>query len=376
MSAPVREKVIVALSGGVDSAVAALCLLAANHPVEALHMTNWEDGDANCTAAEDLAQARLVASELGITLHHVRFEREYRERVFRDFLEQYASGRTPNPDIGCNRHIKFGVMLEHVRRLGATWLATGHYARVVHGSSPRLLKAADRNKDQTYFLHRVAGSALAHVLFPLGGLTKAEVRRMATDHGLPNHARRDSTGICFIGKRPFQSFLGSHLDAPPGPVLSLDGTILGEHQGLPGYTLGQRQGIGLGGRRGGQEAPWYVAAKDPERNALIVVQGHDHPALFSTGVIAGEVHWISGCPPGLAAGSELHCEARIRHRQPLVPCTASLGSSGLRVQFDQPQRAATPGQSVVLYAGEQCLGGGEIDRCLPLARLQGLRATA
>ena len=353
---------IVALSGGVDSAVAALLLLRAGYRVEALHMTNWEEADAWCTAGDDHAAARQGAEQLGIRLHHVRFEREYRDRVFADFLAQYRIGRTPNPDIGCNRHIKFGALLTHARRLGADWLATGHYARVQHVPEPALLRALDENKDQTYFLHAVETEALRHVLFPLGGLHKHEVRRLAAEAGLVNHARPDSTGICFIGERPFREFLGRWVDAEPGPILSAAGQQLGEHTGLPYYTLGQRQGLNIGGQAGAAEAPWYVAAKDPARNALVVVQDPDHPLLLSRAVIARRPHWL-GAAPEYGGDSWL---ARIRHRQPLVRCElAPAAGGGIEVRFEQPVRAATPGQSVVLYREDRCAGGGEIDITLP-----------
>lgn len=326
-------------------------------------MTNWEEADAWCTAGDDHAAARRSAEQLGIPLHHVRFEREYRDRVFADFLAQYRAGRTPNPDIGCNRHIKFGVMLNHARRLGADWLATGHYARVSHeGPQPALLRAVDENKDQTYFLHAIEAAALRHVLFPLGGLPKHEVRRIAAQAGLANHARPDSTGICFIGERPFREFLGRWLSAEPGPILSPAGQQLGEHVGLPYYTLGQRQGLNIGGQAGAAAAPWYVAAKDPARNALVVVQDPDHPLLLSRAVIARQPHWL-GAPPASGRSDWL---ARIRHRQPLVRCeVAPAEGGGIEVRFARPVRAATPGQSVVLYEHERCAGGGEIDITVP-----------
>jgi tRNA-specific 2-thiouridylase len=354
--------VIVALSGGVDSAVAALLLLRAGYRVEALHMTNWEEPDPWCTAGDDHAAARQVAAQLGIPLHHVRFEQEYRDRVFSDFLAQYRAGRTPNPDIGCNRHIKFGTMLAHARRLGADWLATGHYARVRHGAEPALLRAVDDNKDQTYFLHAIEAAALRHVLFPLGLLPKREVRRIAAEAGLANHARPDSTGICFIGERPFREFLGRWISAEPGPILSASGQQLGQHAGLPYYTLGQRQGLNIGGQAGAVAAPWYVAAKDPARNALVVVQDPDHPLLLSRAVITRRLHWLgAAAEPG--RGRWL---ARIRHRQPLVRCElAAAPGGGIEVRFARPVRAATPGQSVVLYEDDRCAGGGEIDVTLP-----------
>jgi tRNA-specific 2-thiouridylase len=360
MSGIANQRVIVGVSGGVDSAVAALCLLRAGHHVEGLHMTNWEDADAHCTAGTDLADARQVCADLGITLHHVNFAREYRDQVFADFLRELRAGRTPNPDVACNRQIKFGAFLQHALRLGADRIATGHYARVGQGSDGRvhLLRPADRDKDQTYFLHAVDQGALARTQFPLGGLDKQAVRQLARDYGLSNHAKRDSTGICFVGERPFREFLAGHLRGTPGPILTEDGEEVGRHDGLALYTLGQRQGLGVGGRRGGLQAPWFVAAKDAARNALIVVQGADHPRLHHRQVVVGDMHWPAGEPVGLGAG--LH--ARIRHRQEPAACQASqLADGRLLVRFAEPQRAPTPGQYLVLYRSEECLGGGVIE---------------
>lgn len=368
MSAATKP-VIVALSGGVDSAVAALCLLRAGHAVEALHMTNWDDAGEYCTAATDFADAKRVADDLGITLHHVNFSREYREQVFADFLSEYRAGRTPNPDVACNRYIKFGVFLHHAVRLGAEYIATGHYARVVHqGDKGYLYKAADADKDQTYFLHSVKSEALSRTLFPLGELQKSQVRTMAREYGLVNHAKADSTGICFIGERPFREFLAQYVAAEPGPILTLDGDTVGEHSGLPYYTLGQRHGLNIGGQANREQAPWFVAGRDPDRNALIVVQGHDHPALLRSGASVGELHWINGPPGDLATGAvQLH--ARLRHRQTVFCC--ELARTGhedvLQLQFRVPQRTPTPGQYAVFYAGEQCLGGGVILTTQPAA---------
>lgn len=362
MSAATKP-VIVALSGGVDSAVAALCLLRAGHAVEALHMTNWDDADEYCTAATDFADAQQVAADLGIPLHHVNFAREYREQVFADFLTEYRAGRTPNPDVACNRHIKFGTFLHHARRLGAEYIATGHYARVMHqGDQGCLYKAADTDKDQTYFLHSVRSEALARTIFPLGELQKSEVRGMAREFGLANHAKADSTGICFIGERPFREFLAQHVVAAPGPILTLDGQTIGEHSGLPYYTLGQRHGLNIGGQANKEQAAWFVAARDQERNALIVVQGHDHPALLSSGLRIGELHWINGAPDQLLTSGRMQLDVRLRHRQAAVSCELLQTRHGdvLQIQFPVPQRAATPGQYAVFYAGEQCLGGGVI----------------
>jgi len=354
----VSGTVAVALSGGVDSAVSALLLREAGHRVEGLHMTNWDDDEAGyCTAAEDYQDALAVARELSIPLHRVSFATEYRERVFQHFLAEYAAGRTPNPDVLCNREVKFGVCLAYARRLGASRLATGHYARCeARGERLVLLRGTDRQKDQSYFLHQVPAPALAAALFPVGALSKPEVRALARRAGLPVHGKRDSTGICFIGERPFREFLQRFLPVHPGPIESADGEALGEHAGLMYYTLGQRQGIGLGGRADRPEAPWYVAAKDLARNTLIVVQGHDHPALVSRTVATGRPHWI-GVPPRLP----LECSVKLRYRQHDLPALVREGSAGgLEIALSQPVRAVTPGQYAVLYDGERCLGGAVI----------------
>ena len=351
--------VIVALSGGVDSAVAAWRLLQAGCRVQGLHMTNWEEDEAYCTAAEDLRAARRVADWLGIPLHLANFSEAYRARVFQSFLDDYAAGRTPNPDVLCNREIKFGECLRHVRRLGGDWLATGHYARLErHSDGTRLLQARDPGKDQTYFLHAVPEQALAQSLFPLGDLEKSEVRALARELGLPNWNRPDSTGICFIGERPFREFLAGHLAATPGPIEDETGRVVGQHQGLMFHTLGQRGGLGIGGRSEALDAAWYVAAKRLADNTLVVVQGHEHPRLFSDSLVADTLHWVNGTPPGLAG---LALTARIRHRQPLQRVEVSaVGHERIEVRFARPQRAVAPGQCVVLYEGERCLGGGVI----------------
>lgn len=358
-----RKPVIVALSGGVDSAVAALCLQRAGYSVEALHMTNWDDADEHCTAAADFADAQQVAGDLGIPLHHVNFAREYREQVFADFLSEYRAGRTPNPDVACNRHIKFGAFLHQAQRLGADYIATGHYARVVHkGGQGFLYKAADADKDQTYFLHSVRSEALSRTLFPLGEIQKSEVRAMAQEYGLANHAKADSTGICFIGERPFREFLAQYIVAEPGPILTLDGQTIGKHSGLPYYTLGQRHGLNIGGQASREQAAWFVAGRDADRNALIVVQGHDHPALLSSALDVGELHWINGPPDDLTATGTVKLHTRLRHRQAEVACELSRSGNDatLRLKFLIPQRAATPGQYAVFYCGDECLGGGVI----------------
>ncbi|HET7921345.1 MAG TPA: tRNA 2-thiouridine(34) synthase MnmA [Gammaproteobacteria bacterium] len=353
-------RVIVGLSGGVDSAVAALLLQQQGHAVEGLFMDNWEDGEDEtyCTAAQDFQDARQICDTLGIPLHKVNFAAEYRERVFSHFLDEYAAGRTPNPDVLCNSEIKFNAFLEHALRLGADRIATGHYARVTTGADGvRLLKARDTGKDQSYFLHAVPRAALAQSLFPLGERVKSEVRALARDAGFSNHDKQDSTGICFIGERRFAEFLGRYLPARPGEIRDPDGRRLGVHQGLMYYTLGQRQGLGIGGRRDADDSPWYVASKVLEHNVLIVVQGHDHPALLHDRLSATRLHWIAGQPPA----SQFECTAKCRYRQADQPCRVSIAADGdCEAQFDTPQRAMTPGQYVVFYRQEECLGGGVI----------------
>lgn len=351
-----QERIIVGMSGGVDSSVAALRLLEAGHDVHGLFMSNWaEDEEGYCQSAEDFQVASEACDLLGIPLHRADFAREYRERVFAPFLDGYGSGVTPNPDVLCNREIKFGSFLEHALRLGAERIATGHYART--DGRGRLLRAADPDKDQTYFLHAVSRAALSKTLFPIGDLHKHTVRAIAKASGLPNHDRKDSTGICFIGERPFAQFLGRYLRDEPGEIEDPEGRTLGRHEGLSRYTLGQRQGLRVGGVAGTGDAPWYVAGKDPERNVLLVVQGHDHPALLSDSLVALEPHWIEGAPPAMP----LACTARARHRQPDRPCRVeAIDDDRLQVSFGTPQRALTPGQFVVFYAGEVCLGGATI----------------
>ena len=355
------EPVIVAMSGGVDSSVVAWQLKQAGYTVEGLHMTNWEADDEYCSAAADLQDARRVAEQLGITLHHVNFADEYRDRVFDYFLAEYAAGRTPNPDVLCNREIKFGVFADYARRLGATRVATGHYARVDHsGGLPRLLKGVDENKDQSYFLHAVSAEAFATTLFPLGALDKREVRQLATEAGLATHRKKDSTGICFIGERPFREFLSRFLPAQPGNIVDEDGRTVGRHAGLMYYTTGQRQGLGIGGRRDAGDAPWYVAAKQLASNELLVVQGKEHPLLYTQAVTCNDVSWINGAPAGLADG--LRLSAKVRYRQADQRCTVIADDNGVRIDFDAPQWAVACGQYAVLYDGDLCLGGGAIDR--------------
>lgn len=362
MSAPAwpprGTRVIVGLSGGVDSAVAALLLREAGYEVQALFMSNWEEDDSYCTSAQDYQDARAIARELDLVLHRVSFARQYRAQVFDDFLREYRAGRTPNPDVLCNREIKFGLCLDYIGRLGAEWFATGHYARRLDApDGPVLARAADADKDQTYFLHAVPRARLARVLFPLADLHKPAVRERARRAGLRVHDKPDSTGICFIGERPFARFLERYLPASPGPIESLDGRPLGEHRGLPFYTLGQRAGLALGGARGLPAEPWYVLAKVPERNALIVVQRHQQHALQAGAVQVAALNWLAA-----ARTQPFRARVQLRHRQPAQSAWVEPTAGGAaRVLFEQPQRAATPGQYAVLYEEQRCLGGGVIE---------------
>jgi tRNA-specific 2-thiouridylase len=370
-----NRRVILGLSGGVDSAVAAVLLQRAGADVHALHMTNWEDEDGYCTAAEDLQDARRICDQLGIPLHHVNFARQYHDRVFRYFLDEYSAGRTPNPDVLCNREIKFGEFRNYAERLGGELIATGHYARVeVADTGARLFKAADRDKDQSYFLHAVSAEALAQSVFPLGNFKKTAVRRLAHEYGLPVHAKRDSTGICFIGERPFREFLETFLPANPGPIRTPDGREIGQHHGLMYYTLGQRRGLGIGGRRDAADEPWYVVGKAPEHNALIVDQGNSS-LLMSDGLVASQASWIGPEPAGLAGG--YRCVAKVRFRQADQACTVTGEPSGcLEVRFERAQRAVAPGQFIVFYSGDECLGGAGIDRVTSSPGLCGTRLAA
>ena len=356
-----NRNVILGLSGGVDSAVAAVLLQDAGADVQALHMTNWEDEDGYCTAAEDLQDARKVCEQLQIPLHHVNFAKQYRDRVFQYFLDEYSAGRTPNPDVLCNREIKFGVFRQYAKRLGGELLATGHYARTAQlDGQTVLLKAADRNKDQSYFLHAISGEALAEAVFPLGELQKGEVRQIARDHGLAVHDKKDSTGICFIGERPFREFLSTYLPANPGPIRTPDGREIGQHHGLMYYTLGQRQGLGIGGRQDSGDEPWYVVDKEAQDNALIVDQG-DTSLLLSDSLVAVDASWIGAAPATLEDG--YRCSAKIRYRQADQDCVVRSDTRGsLRVSFQEAQRAVAPGQYVVFYDGDHCLGGAVIDQ--------------
>ena len=361
------KKVIVGMSGGVDSSVSAWLLQQQGYQVEGLFMKNWEedDGEEYCTAAEDLADAQAVCDKLGIHLHTVNFAAEYWDNVFEHFLEEYKAGRTPNPDILCNKEIKFKAFLEFAAEdLGADFIATGHYVRRrdVDGKS-QLLRGLDDNKDQSYFLYTLGHEQIAQSLFPVGELTKPEVRRIAEDLELVTAKKKDSTGICFIGERKFRDFLGRYLPAQPGAIVSTEGDVVGEHQGLMYHTLGQRKGLGIGGTKDGGEEPWYVVDKDVANNLLVVAQGHDHPRLMSVGLIAQQLHLVDR----EIIAAPMRCTVKTRYRQSDIPCTVTpLGADRLEVRFDEPVAAVTPGQSAVFYQGEICLGGGIIEERLPL----------
>ncbi|MDG1851353.1 MAG: tRNA 2-thiouridine(34) synthase MnmA [Gammaproteobacteria bacterium] len=359
MTGTSREKVIVGMSGGVDSSVAALLLMQQGYQVEGLFMKNWDedDGTEYCTAKEDLADASAVCEKLGIKLHSANFAAEYWDNVFEHFLKEYKAGRTPNPDILCNREIKFKAFLEYATMLGADLIATGHYVRKKQSAEGTfLLKGLDANKDQSYFLCAVKAEQISRTLFPVGELEKQEVRNLAEQHGLVTHDKKDSTGICFIGERRFKDFLENYIPAQPGNIETPEGEILGQHNGLMFHTLGQRQGLGIGGRKDMPESPWYVAAKDIKRNVLIVVQGNDHPLLFSTGLMCASPDWVNSAPE-----LPLICTAKIRYRQPDQDCRVEEVDGRIVVTFDQRQRAVTPGQSIVFYQYEQCLGGAVIE---------------
>lgn len=355
-----KQRVVVGLSGGVDSSVAALLLKQQGYDVIGLFMKNWEDDDTSeyCSSRQDLIDAASVADIIGIPLEAVNFSAEYKERVFNQFLAEYKAGRTPNPDVLCNAEIKFKAFLDHAVGLGADHIATGHYAQVreIDGLF-QLLKGEDGTKDQSYFLYRLKQQQLSRTLFPIGHLYKRDVRKIAKNYGLPNFSKKDSTGICFIGERPFREFLNRYVPHEPGEIQTPDGTVMGKHVGLMYYTIGQRQGLGIGGTRDGDGEPWFVSAKDMARNILTVIQGHDHPDLFRPALNASDLTWISGREP--------HCNwvyaAKTRYRQPDAPCAIThIGQGQCRIEFAQPQWAVTPGQSVVVYESKVCLGGGVI----------------
>jgi tRNA-specific 2-thiouridylase len=362
-----KQRIVVGLSGGVDSAVTAMLLKQQGHEVVGIFMKNWEDDDDDeyCSTKQDFIDAAAVADVIGIDIEHVNFAADYKDRVFAEFLREYQAGRTPNPDILCNAEIKFKAFLDHALRLGADKIATGHYARVRHNADSglyELLKGVDASKDQSYFLHRLTQAQLSQTLFPVGEIEKTEVRRLADEAGLPNARKKDSTGICFIGERPFREFLNRYIAKAPGPIKTDAGRKIGQHQGLSFYTLGQRQGLGIGGikekgaqRGGGDHAPWFVARKDMDSNTLWVVQGHDHPWLLSTQLQADDLSWIAGTPP--AAG---RFQAKTRYRQQDAICDLSWQQAQMQLDFPEAQWAVTPGQSAVLYYGDVCLGGGVI----------------
>jgi tRNA-uridine 2-sulfurtransferase len=355
-----KSRIVVGLSGGVDSAVTAWLLKQQGHEVVGIFMKNWEDDDNSeyCSSNIDFVDAAAVADVIGIEIEHVNFAADYKDRVFAEFLREYQAGRTPNPDVLCNAEIKFKAFLDHALRLGAEKIATGHYARVRERDGRfELLKGLDPAKDQSYFLHRLNQAQLSKTLFPVGELAKTEVRRIAAEIGLPNAKKKDSTGICFIGERPFREFLNRYLSHEPGPMLDERGREVGRHVGLSFYTLGQRQGLGIGGVKsgGGEHAPWFVARKELDRNVLRVVQGHDHPWLLSGALTADDTSWVAGMPPPPGP-----LAAKTRYRQPDAACRFSRAEGGFSLAFDEAQWAVTPGQSAVLYDGEVCLGGGVI----------------
>ncbi len=361
-----KTKVIVGMSGGVDSSVAAYLLREQGYEVEGLFMKNWEqdDTDGYCAAAEDLADAQAVCDQLGLPLHSVNFSEEYWDRVFSHFLSEYEQARTPNPDVLCNKEIKFNAFLNHALSLGADFIATGHYARVaVTDGVGALYKGKDRDKDQSYFLHAVEPAALAKTLFPLGEILKTDVRKIAEELGLVTHAKKDSTGICFIGEKRFKAFLNEFMLAKPGEMHSAQGEILGGHDGLMFYTLGQRQGLGIGGTREGSENPWYVVDKDTNTNTLIVAQGNHHPMLYSQGLMCGNIHWLKDCSED---AFPMTCHAKTRYRQADQACVISPMDNNNQhcVLFSSMQRAVTPGQYIVFYDKNQCLGGATIEQII------------
>ena len=356
-----RKHIIVGMSGGVDSSVTALLLKEQGHHVEGVFMKNWEgdDTDTFCPASADMADAQHVCDQLQIELHRINFAAEYWERVFTIFLTEYKAGRTPNPDILCNKEIKFKAFLDYAKQRGADYIATGHYARCQAVDNQfQLLKGLDPQKDQSYFLHALNQEQLSQSLFPIGDLHKNTVRDIASKAGFVNHAKKDSTGICFIGEKKFKTFLNEYLPAQPGNIETTEGICIGKHDGLMFYTLGQRQGLKIGGLKNTSEAPWYVAGKDMQRNVLIIAQGQDHPSLFANSLIVSEIHWIQGIQPELP----LHVCAKTRYRQADQICVIHpFSEKQYKIDFMEPQRAITPGQSVVLYQDEQCLGGGVIE---------------
>lgn len=364
-TSPSSLKVIVGMSGGVDSSVSALLLQQQGYHVEGLFMKNWDedDGTEYCTAKDDLSDAQAVCDKLGIPLHTANFAAEYWDNVFEHFLSEYQAGRTPNPDILCNKEIKFKAFLDYALQLGADLIATGHYVRnQLDGERATLIKGLDNNKDQSYFLHAVSGKEIAKTLFPVGEISKPEVRRIAELHGLVTHDKKDSTGICFIGERRFKDFLEQYLPAKPGKIENTQGDIMGDHTGLMYHTIGQRQGLGIGGVKGASEEPWYVVDKDLERNVLIIAQGSQHPRLFKQGLFVTSIDWVNPFDETLP----FSCKAKTRYRQADQDCTLERTERGYQVLFTEPQRAITPGQSVVFYKDDICLGGAIIEHAFNL----------
>ncbi len=355
------DRVVVGLSGGVDSSVAALLLKEQGYNVECLFMKNWDEPDAEyCTTEQDYTDAVRVSTSLGVPLHTVNFVKEYREKVFSYFLEEYKAGRTPNPDILCNREIKFKAFLEYALDLGADFIATGHYAKAAKSNGTvQLLKGSDANKDQSYFLYALNQGQLSKASFPLGEMTKLDVRRLAEKHNLHTHDKKDSTGICFIGEQKhFITFLKKYFPDNPGDIKTLDGKVCGSHNGLIFYTIGQRKGLGIGGANGSDDLPWYVSEKNMDTNELIVAQGRNHPSLYAKQLTAHQIHWISGNAPEIPA----LVSAKVRYRQNDVKCTIdSISDKAAAVTFSKPVFAITPGQSVVFYEGDVCLGGAVIE---------------
>ncbi len=361
------ERVVVGMSGGVDSSVAALLLKRQGYDVVGVFMKNWEETDDGgvCTAETDWNDVREVCEQIGIPYYAVNFSREYWDRVFSYFLREYQAGRTPNPDVLCNREIKFRAFLDFAMQLGASHMATGHFVRT--NSRGELLRGVDANKDQSYFLYMVHQAQLEKTIFPVGGMTKAQVRQIAEEAGLPVSKKKDSTGVCFIGERNFRQFLSNYLPAQPGDMVAPDGTVVGRHEGLMYYTLGQRRGLGIGGCGDGRS--WFVIGKDLEQNVLLVAQGEDHPMLYSTQAVAGDVTWVGDAP--LREGETLACTCKYRYRQQDQPVRATLREGKLLLTSLTPQRAVTPGQSAVLYQGERCLGGGVVERVLDAGQTNG-----
>lgn len=362
MNNPLKSNIFVALSGGVDSAVAAYLLKQQGYTISGIFMQNWEveNDDPYCQAEQDLTDAQVICQHLNIPLHVVNFAKQYWDNVFQHCLDEYAAGRTPNPDIGCNKEIKFKALLHYALELGANCLATGHYVKSQQLEQRyQLQKAFDQNKDQSYFLYTLGQFQLAHSLFPLGELEKPQVRKIAAEAGLSNFNKKDSTGICFIGERKFKQFLSEFLLTKPGPMITTDGQMIGKHDGLMFYTIGQRKGLNIGGRKEAKQEPWYVIAKDVPKNTLVIGQGHDHPLLYTDTLTCEKIHWISEFTPSFP----LYCTAKTRYRQVDQPCTVTqLVNDTYQVKFAKPQRAITAGQSVVFYDRHICLGGGIISK--------------